>query len=186
MKNEWHRRHHDDEIIDTVHIEVVPRYKTSGLSGDEWRFSYLLTMSRKGTVLFERQYTSLDAAIAHLQWAHKTLFEGTDGFVKDAWTARIAADDTTCANPGCPSAATVFYRFKEIFAKNGEGPLPDKSHMKYRTGFCQRHSTRGDCGREDADSNYTLIEGEVDRPMAKDEAPAIFGGFIKLDDENGG
>ena len=40
LKNPPHfERHPDDEWYDEVRIVTVPRYKTSGLSGDEWRFT---------------------------------------------------------------------------------------------------------------------------------------------------
>lgn len=42
MRTDWYRRHHDDEVIDRVSIDCVPRFKVSGLSGDEWRVSYVL------------------------------------------------------------------------------------------------------------------------------------------------
>lgn len=41
-------RHPDDPFIDSVRIQIVERYKTSGISGDEWRFSYVVEMIRKG------------------------------------------------------------------------------------------------------------------------------------------
>src|SRR5207237_1236850 len=33
----FYKRHEDDEWIDEIRVKVVPRYKTSGLSGKEWR-----------------------------------------------------------------------------------------------------------------------------------------------------
>lgn len=34
-----YKRHPDFETYDRITIDTVERYKTSGLSGDEWRFS---------------------------------------------------------------------------------------------------------------------------------------------------
>ena len=41
------RSHHDDEWYDEVRITTVPRYKTSSLSGDEWRTSARIQILRK-------------------------------------------------------------------------------------------------------------------------------------------
>lgn len=150
------------------------------VSGDEWRVSYRLTISRKGTVLFDRSYTSLEAAVLHLPWAQRTMLEGGDGFDEKAWSERIDADKRTCAQVGCAAPATVFYRFKETFAKNGQGPLPDEGVVSYRTGFCSRHSERGDCGREDADRNYEVIGGKPASAREADRKPASFGGTITI------
>ena len=168
-----YKRHHDDEIADSVSIECVPRFKTSGLSGDEWRVSYRVQIRRKGTVLFDRCYTSLDAAVTHLPWILKTMFEGgCDGFNEGAWSRRIEADNSTCHQVGCAEPATVVYRLKQRFAENGDGPLPPSS-VEYRAAFCARHSERGDCGREDADDNYDLISGVPHEARAEDERPSL-------------
>ena len=45
------RNHHDDEWYDEIRVTTVPRFKTSGLSGDEWRRSAKVTFLRKGIVL---------------------------------------------------------------------------------------------------------------------------------------
>lgn len=61
------RRHHDDDYWDQIEITtglvrlsttVVPRYKTSGLSGDQWRISVSLKVihQRDGSVLHARSY----------------------------------------------------------------------------------------------------------------------------------
>jgi hypothetical protein len=51
-------RHHDDDYWDSVEVEatgaklrayIVPRYKTSGLSGDEWRISAHLEVGTTGS-----------------------------------------------------------------------------------------------------------------------------------------
>ena len=50
--------------------------------------------------------------------------------------------------------------------------------------FCHRHLQRGDCGIEDADSNYEVLEGpgpEGSTMLATDEAPNQFGGIITMD-----
>ena len=52
-------------------------------------------------------------------------------------------------------------------------------------GFCSRHSTRGECGLEDADDNYELLGSadEVQQPRSEDIKPSIFGGIIELENK---
>jgi hypothetical protein len=174
----FHRRHHDDKIIDEFDLKPKLRYKSSGLSGDEWRVSYELTIKRKGTILFQRSYHTPQDAIHHMPWLMRAMFEGgIEGFDEKAWEQRIADDETTCAQPGCGEPGTVCYQFKDIYAPNGEGPLPNEdAPYPYVTQFCAAHSTRGDCGREDAESNYIKLSGEVEEPdpeMVKESARVI-------------
>lgn len=170
MSNTFNRRHHDDETFDDISIVAEPRFKTSGLSGDEWRVSYRMVLKRKGTVLFERSYNRLSAALAHLPWVMRVMFEEGptfDGFRNDEFEAHLKNEAALCHQVGCGLPSTVFYRLKQIYAKEGDGPLPTNG-LEYTVSFCQRHSTRGDCGREDADDNYELIEGKVDAPPSGD------------------
>jgi len=180
----YFKRHHDDEIVDDVRIVCVPRYKTSGLSGDEWRVSYRMTLSRKGTKLYERYYNSLSDAISHLPWVRRTMFEEpAEGVPEDAWPQRIERDRITCHQPGCAEFATVVYRLKAEYASDGEGPLPEAG-IEHRVAFCARHSTRGNCGREDSDANYELVSGSAMPVPASDVRANIFGGEVDLTDDD--
>lgn len=55
--------HEDDEWFDNVTVQCVERWKESELSGDEWRFSYVVTFWRKGQPLLERGYSKLHWAL---------------------------------------------------------------------------------------------------------------------------
>ena len=44
----------DAQAFDEVRITTVPRYKMSGLSGDEWRISGKIQLLRKGKVVAEK------------------------------------------------------------------------------------------------------------------------------------
>lgn len=162
MIGPFERRHHDDEIYDDISIKAVPRFKTSGLSGDEWRVSYAVVFKRKGTVLLETSFTSLDYAVKFLPSLVAAAMEGGRGFDDEAWRRRIDLDAETCAQIGCAQPREQTLRLKEIFAANGEGPLPASS-LTYTTGFCAKHSERGDCGREDADRNYEPADKRAKR-----------------------
>lgn len=68
------RRHHDDNYWDEViiiagpivlHGTIVPRYKMSGLSGDEWRVSAKLVVKRAGNVVLERGFHRMNDLLTH-------------------------------------------------------------------------------------------------------------------------
>lgn len=152
-------RHHDDEMVDGIQIDTVSRWKTSGMSGDEWRVSYRVRIYRKGTLLYERGYSRLRFLVAHLPWALLTMSEGGDAsFDEAAWSQRIKDDAKTCHQVGCAQPATVFYRLKDRFAPDGNGPLPRTEGFEECVAFCVKHQHRGDCGREDSDDNYEEVE----------------------------
>lgn len=67
------RRHHDDSYWDQIDIDaegvalrasIVPRYKTSGLSGDEWRISAKLQVKQQAEV-FERTFGRMNWLTEH-------------------------------------------------------------------------------------------------------------------------
>lgn len=167
----WLHRHDDDEWYDEVSITTVPRYKTSGLSGDEWRVSALVQFKRKGIVVHEEGYTALQYAVAFLNadWI-RSLEQGI-------------GDDTPfkhlCMQPGCDQPATTVYRLKQVYCNEGHGG--DPGFPMYRQ-FCLRHSRRGDCGLEDSDTNYEVISGHGPKDYWEhQESPAAFGGIVVLD-----
>ena len=165
--NIWWKRHKNEanSAFDRIEFTTVPRYKTSGLSGDEWRISTVVKFSYKGDVLYERHYSGQDYAIQHLPWLLSTLPEldetKDDGFTeigrKLAKRGFYGADPKKCFQPGCAEAATTVYRLKKEWCR--EGHPHDITYHEIRRAFCDRHSTRGDCGLEDSDSNYELVSG---------------------------
>lgn len=72
------RRHHDDDYLDEIlivegretllSITVEPRYKTSGLSGDEWRVSAILRIFNDVRVPYERGFCSMRDAQKYAPW----------------------------------------------------------------------------------------------------------------------
>lgn len=146
-----YKRHEDDDWIDEVKIATVPRYKTSGLSGDEWRFAYVVQFFRKGILLFERGFGRLEWAIDYLpSLQHDYRDQATD--TKDVdW-------DKFCANPGCSEDGVVEYELiDEYYPRIGKKVEKATWRGPVRRRFCEIHARRGDCGLEDADANYTLI-----------------------------
>jgi hypothetical protein len=148
--------HPDDEYIDKIEIVTVPRYKTSHLSGDEWRTSAVLKCYRKGHIMIERSYRDIDTATKALPWVLVTWREGGDPRFAQEENARlidmISEDDFYCHQAGCPNPATRIYKLKKQYTRQGD-ELTSSSEPAFRS-FCEHHRTRGDCGLEDADSNY--------------------------------
>lgn len=68
------RRHKDDSYWDeliilsgpvVLHGTMVPRYKTSGLSGDEWRVHAQLVVKRAGNVVVNRGFHRMNDLLTH-------------------------------------------------------------------------------------------------------------------------
>lgn len=144
-----YKRHHDDEWFDEVHIECVERWKESELSGDEWRFSYEVTVSRKGQVLIRRGFSKLVWAIQHLPaiLAANMAPCGNDDDKK-------FEDLNYCAQPGCRNEGSIVYQLKKEYCSSGHASDP---HRPVYIRFCLDHKRRGDCGLEDADNNYEQV-----------------------------
>ena len=92
------RRHRDDDYWDAIDIEVSgpssvavrariePRYKTSGLSGDEWRISAVLTIEAAGDKAFARPFHRMRGLTEHAPG----LFVESDS--ASAWSAESDHD----------------------------------------------------------------------------------------------
>ena len=160
----------DAQAFDEVRITTVPRYKTSGLSGDEWRISAHIEFLRNGVVQYTERSRNVKTACRLFAWYHITAIEKGNG--------RFAGEDDICDQEGCPEKAAVTYRKKQRWCSSC-GKAHDPHVIDIRK-FCARHSTRGDCGLDDADANYELVEGNPTAPNSDDESPSIFGGIIKL------
>lgn len=172
-KNVLHRAMKPDaQAFDEVRIVTVPRYKMSGLSGDEWRISAKIQLLRKGNVVHEQGCGNIEVACA--------LLPGIYYHAIDDGKAYFGGEGDICDQEGCKEPAVVTYRVKKSFSRDNPhkwneeltGPL-----VAYRC-FCQKHSKRGDCGFDDSDSNYELVEGKTTNPNPEDESPSVFGGVI--------
>jgi len=231
------RRHRDDDYWDevaidagTVHLRafVVPRYKTSGLSGDEWRISAILEVKRdghdgplvrqsfgrmhrdlaaygphfiyqraacllgkpnavlvakrKGVILTERKFRTFGDAAMGMGWHIVTANEGE----KDVPWHHLTSEEerARCQQVGCSAPPVNVYRLKKILY--GDHPpdtflVPKYDFEGQYVWYCARHTTRGNCGYEDADANLELVQGNgVPRSHADDESPSGFGGVIDV------
>lgn len=160
--------------FDEVKITTVPRYKSSGLSGDEWRISGLCQLLRKGNVIHEFYMSNVENCVKALPAQVMT--------AQDEGKFFFGGEGDYCDQEGCSDTATVVYKMKKKWCNNGyHEPETYKDEEAPTRRFCERHSKRGDCGMEDADDNYELLGGNVVEPEEQDVKPAIFGGMVKVE-----
>lgn len=233
------RRHHDDDYWDRVTIQAAtgahftafirPRYKTSGLSGDEWRvsaafevrehpmwspivdrefhrmndvFRYApifvyqrapgllsspdakITVERKGRVLMVEDRPTFGDAVIGLGWHVLTANEGKRGVEWHHLTD--AAERQHCQQVGCARPPINAYQLQRLqIDRSGETRGPKYDWEGQYVWYCGRHTTRGDCGLEDADKNMVLVAGTgQSTPDDGDESPSGFAGAIGLGDDS--
>lgn len=169
----------DAQAFDEVHIVTAPRYKTSGMSGDEWRISARVDFMRKGVVCHTKTFRDVETACLFLAAERVRAIE--DG------KACFAEEGDYCDQEGCAEKATVTYRVKRTYCSEPylHKPIEHDTEHEALYGiatrrFCARHARRGDCGFDDSDDNHELIEG-VPKPRGSDESPSVFGGVISTD-----
>lgn len=173
-RHAFHSRHEDDEFVDEITIKVVPRFKQSEMSGDEWRVSATIEMKRKGMVIVERHVGTMEFAAALLPSIVGVLGEFDD---RDLIDKAIEVEGSLCVQPGCPEKATRFFRLKAQSCRHGH--MHDITFGILIRGFCDKHVRRGDCGLEDADVNYIEVQDpalEVAKALSEDRRdPADLG-----------
>lgn len=144
----WHKRHDDFESFDRITMEIIPRYKQSGLSGDEWRQHVEVTFWFKGHEVHSFGCRGMEGALMMCggEWL-KSQSPIPDKVIK--------LEEDTCDQPSCSDPPTYRYFLKELFSRSGEKlDVGDRHGARYFRKFCDKHATRGDCGREDSDDNY--------------------------------
>lgn len=154
----------DAQAFDEVRIVTVPRYKMSGMSGDEWRISAKIQLLRKGEVRHEVGYRDVATAAQFLPYVIAQAHDDGKAF--------YAGEDNHCDQEGCAEQATVTLRMKKGYCRScGESRDYDDYEKNGRIvirKFCARHSKRGDCGIDDADANYVLLDGVPGIPAPSD------------------
>lgn len=137
----------DAQPFDEIRLKVIPRYKTSGMSGDEWRISVAMQLYRKGVLKHEESIAhDMENAMAFL--SYKAVCAGENG------AQYFGGEGDWCDQEGCSQKATVTYQLKSEFCKHGHETKCERPVVRM---FCDEHKTRGDCGLEDADRNYEAI-----------------------------
>ncbi len=177
-----HDRHRDFEFVDEITIKMVPRYKTSGMSGDEWRVASRVELMFKGQVVGSRSFGDMESAAKLLSWVLMSPEESPEEG-ESLSTKVIRREKGRCDQVGCEDPATSVYLKKRTYSRDGvmsESALEPEYKRRYRH-FCQRHATRGDCGLDDADDNYILLAGPGQSGAhPSDESPSVFGGILHL------
>jgi len=152
----------NDEIIDEINIRIVPRFKSSELSGDEWRTSAQIELKRKGEVIYQRRYLNIKAALTFLPALM------IQGFEDGLFNFPSAGRDGLCMQPGCSEKATVTMVMKHKYAEGHQLP-DDNLGESYKTRiFCNKHANRGDCDYNDCDENYVVKSGNKGRVPGSD------------------
>lgn len=134
----------DAQAFDEVRIVTVPRYKTSGLSGDEWRISARVGFYRKGSLCHETSFSSIEYACGYLYAEYNNAISNGKAY--------FGGDGIHCDQEGCSKPKTVTYRLLSQFCREGHETRPLAPTYRH---FCDEHKRRGDCGLDDADRNYT-------------------------------
>lgn len=167
----YHKRLRDFEVFDRIELQVIPRYKTSGLSGDEWRQSVRVSFYFKGLLIDQKSYHTIEDAAAYLP----SLIRNPEGLSREY----LAHEDGRCDQPSCAQKAVGRFELKRETAHDGNYLEP--TGIRHFRRFCLLHVERGDASREDADANYIPLDkvGPSDS-QNNEESPAVFGGVIDL------
>ena len=145
----------DAQAFDEIRIITVPRWKESEMSGNEWRISASMIFYRKGREVHrEEGYRDVETACNFMGYFHSK--------AQDDGHAFFAGEGDLCDQEGCSEKATVTLRMKQRFCREGHASpcvstrlgveVPTTRH------FCGQHRLRGDCGLDDADRNYKVLE----------------------------
>ena len=153
MKGIFHKRLPKFEPFDKITLEIVPRFKESELSGDEWRHSVRVSFWFKGGVVHTFTGSSMNDAI--LMLGHEWVNACSPISLKVISTEHIA-----CDQPSCPELAQITMLIKRQFSEGGDLLDSDDNPLKKCRQFCSKHSTRGNASREDSDDNYEVITPE--------------------------
>lgn len=150
----------DAQAFDEVRIVTVPRYKTSGLSGDEWRISARIDFMRKGRVVHSEVAGKVQAATAMLPGLYLRAMDDGLGY--------YAGMDDLCDQEGCAEKGTVTVLLLKEFSRDDPHTWNRKDERRFRL-FCDRHAKRGDCGMDDADRNYRVLSGGTVRQVRDED-----------------
>lgn len=133
----------DAQAFDEVRITTVPRWKDSEMSGSEWRISAKIEFLRKGIVKHENYFGDVQTACG---FAYAEMMRA-----QDDGKAYFAGEAEFCDQESCKEIGTVRKYLKKSWCRSGHA---EELHQPTYRLFCEKHSRRGDCGLDDADTNY--------------------------------
>lgn len=137
----------DAQAFDEVRIVTVPRYKTSELSGDEWRISAEIKFYRNGELKHTESFGDVKTACG---FAYAEYVSASDD-----GKAYFAGEGEFCDQEGCSSTVTTRLEINTNHC-NRCGVAAEHQFPAYRM-FCDKHKRRGNCGIDDSDRNYENI-----------------------------
>lgn len=154
MREFWHHRHRHFEPYDRIELDVVPRFKSSGLSGDEWRTSVRVRFYFKGEVVHTTSFHNMQIALAMLPAEHIRQCEP----IKER-VIELEQHERRCDQPGCSAPSFAAFRVRRLFSPGGDlldasEQLPEPKIMW----FCLEHMERGNADREDCEKNLERVE----------------------------
>ena len=160
----------DDGII-SITTERIPRWKESELSGDEWRYSYVATLTMKywekgGVEILKRNSWNFQDMAAAVSEALRVVVSRHGKQNTFPYSVQSLSEIRVCFQPGCAEAPTRFYRIKQEWTDH-----PHQGHRLFRgrhdseqpsvvRAFCEQHHHRGDGDLEDNDDNYEELLAE--------------------------
>jgi hypothetical protein len=137
----------DAQGFDEVRIITIPRYKQSGLSGDEWRICAEVQFYRNQTLICSYTCRNIETACGMLYSYLMTALDNGNGY--------FAGDGIHCDQEGCSKIATIHYKKKNDYCHEAH-----KTELTIDTfrNFCEEHKVRGNCSFDDSDDNYELMD----------------------------
>lgn len=143
----------DANPFDEIRIRLVPRFKQSGLSGDEWRISTAVEFYRNGELQHEEHCGGKIEYGAGMVYG--MLLKAQD----DA-KGYFAGDGIHCDQEGCHEHGKFVMKIITRYCCGGGNCGQKKEYQgdqQYRL-FCEKHKHRGDSDLEDNDKNYVLVD----------------------------
>jgi hypothetical protein len=142
--------HPDAERFDAVTVETIERWKDSELSGDEWRFSYVVKFWRNGVVAASCNGGSVEDALLQAAAKYRSIKTDDGG-------GYMGPLNEVCCQPSCFRPWVVLMHPIKRYGKDGSERVRPYDDDDVRA-FCERHRHRGDCALDDADVNYVVVE----------------------------
>lgn len=162
-----HKRLPDFETYDRIEIYVVPRYKTSGMSGDEWRQHVQVDLYFKGVKTLE--FGCRDMSAMAMLLGARMIEAGDHGISEKVIELESGG---ICDQPSCKEPSIGRLLIKQEFERGRKQHPEEKYGSSYRQ-FCGKHIRRGNCDLEDCDSNYEPMDGiAADASTNTESAPS--------------
>ena len=139
----------DAQPFDEIRLVTKPRFKTSGMSGDEWRISVVTEFYRNGNLIHTNDgHRNMEGAVRLLDHSYIEASDNGHGY--------FASEDDYCDQEGCANKSTITYEcVKECCGSCGEVKKPRFS-IPIRQ-FCDEHKNRGNSNLDDMMEHYKQI-----------------------------